>query len=59
MTIYRVELEHTYSGLSFDFEDYQCACDFMASALEAMNYGDGEKKTGKLTIVDEEVGLNE
>lgn len=58
-TIYRVELEHTYSGLSFDFADYQQACDFMASALESMNYGDGGKRTCKLTIIDEEVGLNE
>ena len=59
MKIYRVELEHTYSGLSFDFYDFLTATNFMASALESMNYGYDGKRTGKLTIIDEEVGLNE
>ena len=59
MKIYRVELEHTYSGLSFDFYDFLTATNFMASALESMNYGDDDKITVKLTIIDEEVGLNE
>ena len=56
---YRIELEHTYVGVSFDFDNFYDACNFMASALESMNYGDGGKRTGNLTIIDEEVGLNE
>ena len=56
---YRIELDHTYVGVSFDFDNFYDACNFMASALESMNYGDDVKRTGKLTIIDEEVGLNE
>lgn len=56
---YRVEIEYTYTGVFFDFDNFYDACNFMASALESMTYGEGLEKTGKLTIIDEEVGLNE
>ena len=56
---YRIELEHTYMGVFFDFDNFYDACNFMASALESMNYSDETKRTGKLTIINEEVGLNE
>lgn len=59
MKIYRVELENTYTGVSFDFGSSYDAFNFMNAALESMTYGDIDKRTGKLTIINEEVGLNE
>ena len=64
MTIYRVKLDQTYTGLRFDFVDYGDAMGFIGSALENGRYnsskGECEHISATIEIIEEEeVGLNE
>lgn len=65
MTIYRVQLDNTYTGLTFDFVDYGDAMGFIGFALESGRYRNSTKGTCEPVSVsidlieEEEVGLNE
>lgn len=65
MTIYRVHIDKTYTGLHFDFGDLGDAVGFIGFVIENGRYHDSTKgKTDSIAasvevIEEEEVGLNE
>lgn len=56
--IYRVELNYSYSDVYFDFTFFDEMMRFLGTALEA-GHKDGEKLRATVSVIDEEVGLNE
>ena len=65
MTIYRVHLDQTYTGLHFDFVDLGDAMGFIGFALENGRYhnstkGETTSIAASIEVIEpEEVGLNE
>lgn len=56
--IYRVELNYSYSDVYFDFTFFEEMVRFLGYALEA-GRNDGEKLRATVSVISEEVGLNE
>lgn len=55
---YRVELNYTYSSVYFDFTYFGEMTRFLGIALEN-GHKDGEKLRATVSVIDEEVGLDE
>lgn len=56
--IYRIELNYSYSGVYFDFISFDEMMIFLGNALEN-GHKDGEKLRATVSVISEEVGLNE
>lgn len=56
--IYRVEINYSYSGVYFDFTDFGEMMGFLGIALEN-GHKAGEKLRATVSVIDEEVGLDE
>lgn len=57
-SIYRVDLNNLYGEVHFDFKDYNEMMNFLGTALEA-GHKDGEKLRATVSVISEEVGLDE
>lgn len=55
---YRVELNYSYSGVYFDFFNFRDMVEFLGMAIEN-GHKDGEKLRATVSVINEEVGLDE